>query len=174
MAIPSVVVYETLMDPGRRKRKTMAGLLISHEVLVGYEALAFDCSLDVQLRFLKCVLKDFMLVPIAIGQWDYANVLELVEQVWVGNETWVIVSADLSRFQSVARASRHDRRTLKQIMRMSATIDPVDARGAIALNGVLRAAAARGLQSEILAVTHLGKTTRDSKRVGGYGAVALW
>lgn len=174
MAIPSVDVFETPMGPIRLDRKSMASLLMNSDVLVSDEAHAFEHSLEVQLPFLKHVLSDFVLVPLTIGRTDGDAVFDVVEQLWGGDETLVIVSTDLSHFMSSARAARRDRETLAQIMRFSPTLGPDDACGALGVNAVLRAASGRHLHAELLAATHSGNTTGDMTRVVGYGAVALW
>ncbi|MEY4684863.1 MAG: AmmeMemoRadiSam system protein [Pseudomonadota bacterium] len=174
MAIPSVDVFQTPIGPITLDRKTMADLLMNSEVMVSDEAHAFEHSLEVQLPFLKRVLTDFVMVPLAIGRTDSDAVFGVVEQLWGGDETLVIVSTDLSHFLTSTRASRRDRQTLEKIMRLSPTLEPEDACGALALNGVLRASSQRGLHAKLLAATHSGITTGDMRRVVGYGTVALW
>lgn len=174
MAIPSVDVFDTPIGNIPLDRKTLSALLMIPGVVESDEVHAFEHSLEVQLPFLKVVLDEFNLVPMAIGQIDHARVMELVEQLWGGDETLLIVSSDLSHFKSGTMASRHDRATLQQIINLSPTLRVEDACGAIALNGVLRLASARGLRAEIIAATHSGHTTGDMHRVVGYGAVALW
>jgi AmmeMemoRadiSam system protein B len=174
MAIPSVDVFDTPIGNIPLDRKTLSALLMIPGVVVSDEVHAFEHSLEVQLPFLKCVLDTFDLVPMAIGQIDHATVMELVEQVWGGEETVLIVSTDLSHFHSGTMASRHDRATLRRILNLSPTLSLEDACGAVPLNGVLRSASERGLRAEVIAATHSGHTTGDMHRVVGYGAVALW
>jgi len=174
MVIPSVDVFDTPIGDIPLDRKTLSALLMTPGVVVSDEVHAFEHSLEVQLPFLQCVLDEFALVPMAIGQIDHATVMELVEQVWGGNDTILIVSTDLSHFQSGAIASRHDRATLRRIMDLSPTLSVDDACGALPLNGVLHSASARGLRAELIAATHSGHTTGDMACVVGYGAVALW
>lgn len=174
IAIPSVDVFETPIGGIPIDRKMLASLLMNPGVLVSDEAHAFEHSIEVQLPFLRCVLDAFVLVPLAMGITEEARVGEVVERVWGGRETLLVVSTDLSHFLSGASARRRDQLTLRRILNLSPTLEAEDACGASAINGVLRAASARGLQAELLAATHSGETTGDMTRVVGYGAVALW
>lgn len=174
IAIPSVDFFETPIGNIPLDRKMLASLLMFPEVVVNDEAHAFEHSLEVQLPFLKSVLDEFLLVPLAVGNAKDARVFEIIEQIWGGHDCLVVVSTDLSHFLSESAAVRRDSETLKRIVKLSPTLHPEDACGAISLNGVLRSAALRGFRAEILAATHSGETTGCKTRVVGYSAVALW
>ena len=50
-----------------------------------------------QLPFLQLALDDFRLVPLAVGDATPAEVAEVLETLWGGVETLIVISTDLSR-----------------------------------------------------------------------------
>jgi len=98
----------------------------------------------------------------------------VLEAVWGGPETVIVVSTDLSHYHQYDKATRLDRRTAASIL--AADHDAIgdrDACGARPLRGVLHVAAARELTVEQLDLRNSGDTAGDVDRVVGYGAFAV-
>ena len=53
-------------------------------------------SLEVQLPFLQSVLGHFAIIPFAVGAATHAEVAEVLDDLWGGAETLIVVSSDLS------------------------------------------------------------------------------
>lgn len=131
-------------------------------------------SLEVQLPFLQEALEDFRLVPLVVGEANATDVAEALDRVWGEDETLIVVSTDLSHYQSYDSARDMDAQTGQAIRRLDPrAIDGQRACGFRALNGLLAAASQRGLEATALDERNSGDTAGDRRRVVGYGAYAL-
>lgn len=134
----------------------------------------FEHSLEVQLPFLQSVLAGFSLVPLAVGEVDADTVAAVLDLLWGGSDTLVVVSSDLSHYLPYESACRRDRATCTAIERMNAAdICADDACGAAPVRGLLLAARRRGLQVRTLDLRNSGDTAGGRDQVVGYGAWAL-
>lgn len=173
MAVPSVAAFETPLGEvpvdtdAVRQVSGLPGMQVSDE------AHAREHSLEVHLPFLQAVLDDFRLVPIIVGVCPAHQVQAVLDALWGGDETAVVVSSDLSHYQAYAEARDIDARTSGRIVARETTLEGEEACGAYALNGLLLAAEARGLEVRELDLRNSGDTAGDRHRVVGYGAYAL-
>ena len=115
----------------------------------------------------------FRLVPIVVGVGSAHEVAAVLEALWGGDETLIVASSDLSHFHPYTEAQQIDASTTTRIEAKESTLRGEEACGAYALNGLLRAAQARGLQVRTLDTRNSGDTAGDRFRVVGYGAYAL-
>jgi hypothetical protein len=95
--------------------QVLAGLL---QVQVLDTAHALEHSLEVQLPFLQQLLSVLQLVPLVVGEVRAEQVAEVLERVWGGGETLIVVSSDLSHYHDYATAQRMDRATSEAIERL--------------------------------------------------------
>jgi len=138
------------------------------------EAHAFEHSLEVQLPFLQTVLERFALVPLVVGQASAAEVAEVLDQLWGGPETLIVISSDLSHYHAYRDAQRIDGATADSIVGLRPEIDHEQACGATAVTGLLACARDRRMRAELLDLRNSGDTAGDRGRVVGYGAFALY
>ena len=138
------------------------------------EAHREEHSLEVHLPFLQMLLDRFTLVPLVAGQASDAMVADLLESLWGGPETLIVVSSDLSHYQDYDQASAHDRATAQAIAQLDASFDHHSACGRTPLGGLLNLAKKRNLKIETLDVRNSGDTAGPRDRVVGYGAWALY
>jgi AmmeMemoRadiSam system protein B len=130
--------------------------------------------LEVQLPFLQVVLGDFAVVPLVVGDPEPEHVVEVLEALWGGPETLVVVSSDLSHYLRYREARELDERTARSVEALDAdAIGPDQACGRVPLGGLLRVARAKGLQARTLDLRSSGDTAGDRHRVVGYGAWAF-
>ena len=136
---------------------------------------AAEHSLEVQLPFLQTVLDDFAVLPVVVGRAAADDVADVIERVWGGPETVVVVSTDLSHYHPYDEAAARDERTAAAVSagRWEDVAD-MDACGAYPLRGLLAVARRRGLRIERLDLRNSGDTAGDRERVVGYGAFALF
>jgi AmmeMemoRadiSam system protein B len=128
-------------------------------------------SLEVQLPFLQVVLGAFTLVPIVVGDASPEAVAAVIDRLWRGPETLLIVSSDLSHYLGYEQARRRDRGTCMAIEALDGSdIAHSEACGATPLRGLLIAAARRGLRAVTLDLRNSGDTAGSRERVVGYGA----
>jgi AmmeMemoRadiSam system protein B len=130
-------------------------------------------SLEVQLPFLQRVLGDFTLVPLSVGSAPVEAVAEVLDALWGGPETLILISTDLSHYLSYDEAREADRRTAERVVALDGPVEPTCACGSVPLNGLLEVARRRGLKSELLDLRNSGDTAGDKDRVVGYGAFAF-
>lgn len=131
-------------------------------------------SLEVQLPFLQEVLDDFSLVPLVVGDTSAEEVSEVLERLWGGDETLIVISSDLSHYHDYNTARAMDTETCQAIEEMnSAAIHYDQACGRNPVTGLLLAAKKHGLHVTTLDLRNSGDTAGDKSSVVGYGAWAL-
>ena len=173
MAVPSVDAFTTPLGDVPIDAAGVRTALEMRGVETSDEAHAQEHSLEVHLPFLQTVLDDFSLVPIVVGVCPAEDVEAVLEALWGGDETLIVVSSDLSHFHEYAEAREIDAHTTERIEACESTLHGEDACGAYAINGLMLAAKVRGLEVRTLDVRNSGDTSGDRQRVVGYGAYAL-
>jgi hypothetical protein len=139
------------------------------------EAHEGEHCLETQLPFLQVVLGDFALAPIVCGRVSGEQVADVLDALWGGSETLIVVSSDLSHYLSYEACRALDERTCAAIERLDpAALSSEQACGAAPVNGLLTAARRRGLQVRTLDLRNSGDTAGPRNRVVGYGAWAFW
>jgi AmmeMemoRadiSam system protein B len=135
------------------------------------EAHALEHSLEVHLPFLQEVLTEFQLVPIVVGDCAPAQVGELLERVWGGSETLIVVSSDLSHYHDYDTAKRMDSATSQAIEGLDVeSIDSQHACGVMPLRGLLQVAKKHRLRATTIDCRNSGDTAGPRNQVVGYGA----
>jgi len=135
---------------------------------------AQEHSLEVQLPFLQSVLRDFTLVPLVVGDVKPEDVTRVLEKLWGGPETLIVISSDLSHYHDYATARELDAETFHAVE--SCRPDQIgyeQACGRIPLNGLLQLAQRKHLKVTTLGLCNSGDTAGDRQRVVGYGAWAF-
>ena len=131
-------------------------------------------ALEVELPFLQRTLGQFSVVPIIAGSAATDEAAEVLEAVWGGDETAVVVSSDLSHFHDYDTAVAVDGATTRAIEALDATdLRGEHACGHVPLRGLLEVARRRGLRATTLDLRNSGDTAGDRDRVVGYGAYAF-
>ncbi len=144
------------------------------QVLVQPEAHAREHSLEVELPFLQVLFPAAEVLPLAVGGASPEEVAEVLEQVWGGEETAIVVSSDLSHYLPYAEARRADEATAQQVLALDGPLDPQQACGAGPINGLLVAARRHGLRPALLDLRNSGDTAGDRDQVVGYGAFGFY
>lgn len=144
------------------------------QVAVSDAAHALEHSLEVHLPFLQTVLEKFTLVPLAVGLAAPAAVAEVLDVLWGGPETLVVISSDLSHYHAYREAQHIDRATADAILQLRTDITHEQACGATPVSGLAIVAQGRGLVPEQLDLRNSGDTAGDKSRVVGYGAFAFF
>ncbi len=131
-------------------------------------------SLEVQIPFLQRTLGHFSLLPLVVGDASADEVSEVLEQLWGGDETLIVISSDLSHYLPYSEAQALDLATSQAIEDLdSQQIEPRQACGRAAIIGLLNAARQHGLHAVTLDQRNSGDTAGSKDRVVGYGAYAL-
>jgi AmmeMemoRadiSam system protein B len=173
IAAPTANVFETPLGPiavdGELRERALkeAGVELSDLAHAG------EHSLEVHLPFLQTVLDDFTLLPLVVGEASPDRVAAVLERVWGGPETLIVVSTDLSHHHRYAVAQATDRETVASITRYSDAVRPEQACGCRPLNGLARAARKHGLTIHTLDVRNSGDTAGPRDAVVGYASFGL-
>jgi len=150
------------------------GLLDLGPVRVVAAAHAYEHSLEVQLPFLQMVLGPFALVPLVVGDASPDTVAAVLDRLWGGPETAVVVSSDLSHYLPPGAARALDQATSEAIRALRPEdLGEDSACGRIPVQGLLLAARRRGLKAEVLDLRNSGDTAGGEGPVVGYGAWAF-
>lgn len=174
LAAPTVQAFATPLGSIPLDRAAIDALADLPQVVASDAAHAQEHSLEVQLPFLQTVLGEFDLVPLAVGDASAADVAEVLQRLWGGPETLIVISSDLSHFHSYREAQRIDGATAEHILALDQLTSFDQACGALPINGLLAVARRRGLRIERLAQCNSGDTAGDKSRVVGYASFALF
>jgi len=101
------------------------------------------------------------------------KVAEVVERLWGGAETLIVISSDLSHYHSYEEARRIDGATVRAILGFDAEISHEQACGATPVAGALIAAKRKGLAPKLLDCRNSGDTAGGRDQVVGYASFAL-
>ncbi len=173
-AIPSCAAFSTPLGNIPLDLETLALMAQRSDVRELDSAHIPEHSLEVHVPFLQVVFAEFQLTPVLVGQASVAETSRLLDSLWNGHETRVIVSSDLSHFHDYRTAQALDAATAKQIEGLSGEeLTGEDACGFRAIRGLLAIARRRGMTCRTLDLRNSGDTAGGRDRVVGYGAFAL-
>ncbi len=175
LATSSAGLFETPLGRIAVDRDAVALALKLPGVQRNDAAFAREHSLEVHLPFLQRALgNDFRLAPFVAGDADPEIVGGLLDALWGGPETCLVVSSDLSHYLDYDRARQVDAATTAAIEALRpAALDHHGACGCTGVRGLLRVARARSLRVETVDVRNSGDTAGPRDRVVGYGAWAF-
>lgn len=172
LASPGVTALAT---PLGEVRIDSAALDLLPGVPADARAHAREHSLEVELPFLQRVAPHASIVPLVVGQASPEQVGRVLETLWGGPETRIVISSDLSHYLPYAEGRHTDERTARRIASLDAApISPDEACGCGGINGLLRVARARRLRGEIIDLRSSGDTAGPRDEVVGYGAFAFY
>ena len=175
LAATSAQYFSTPLGMVRIDQQAMDDILMLPQVRVFDDAHREEHSLEVQLPFLQTVLKkDFGLIPLVVGEAQGDEVAEVLEKLWGGPETLLVISSDLSHYQDYETARRLDSATSTAIEQLNPqAIDYQQACGRNPVSGLLMAARHHHLKATTLDLRNSGDTAGGRDRVVGYGAYAF-
>jgi AmmeMemoRadiSam system protein B len=174
LGAPSAHAFETPLGSVAVDREALARVAGLPQVVTSDAAHALEHSLEVQLPFLQELLGDFSLVPLVVGDATPQEVAEVLELLWGGPETLVVVSSDLSHYHDFETARRMDAAASRAIEALDPdSLGPEQACGRIPVQGLLLVARRRGLRARALDVRNSGDTAGPRDAVVGYGAYAF-
>ena len=135
---------------------------------------AREHSLEVQIPFLQEVLPGAAIVPMVVSDAPPEVVGRVIERLWGGPETVIVISSDLSHYLPYPTARRVDEDTAKRILALEPEIEGERACGAAGVNGLLWVARRRGMRARVLDLRNSGDTAGGRDEVVGYGAFAFY
>ncbi len=174
MALPTASAFATPLGNIAIDRQAVDLLKHLPQICLFDDAHAQEHSLEVQLPFLQLSLDHFTLLPLVVGDVTAEQVAEVLDLLWGGDETLIVISSDLSHFHDYANAQCLDAATAEAIEKLQfEQITPERACGCRPMNGLLYTARKRGMQIKRLGLCNSGDTAGGHDRVVGYGAWSL-
>jgi AmmeMemoRadiSam system protein B len=174
LAAPSAFAFETPLGLVEIDPDGLRHALSLPQVHLDDSAHVPEHSLEVHLPFLQVVLERFRIVPLLVGESTPDLVAEVVEALWGGAETLIVVSSDLSHYHTDADARQIDAETARRIECLE--VERLSGRracGHLPVSGLLQTARRDGLRVRTLALRNSGDASGDRSRVVGYGAFAV-
>lgn len=173
LALPGVEAFATPLGNVPVDQAAIAQVQHLRQVITSAAAHQLEHSLEVHLPFLQRVLQDFTLVPFAVGDTSREEVAEVLDVLWGGDETLIVVSSDLSHHLPYDNARTVDAQTASRMLDLRSDIDPDHACGGTPVNGLLLAAHRRKMKVRLLDLRNSGDTAGGRERVVGYGSFAV-
>jgi AmmeMemoRadiSam system protein B len=173
LALPGATAFASPLGEVEIDAGAVAAVSSLPQVTVRGDAHALEHCLEVQLPFLQSVLGPFRLVPLVVGEATPAEVAEVLDALWGGEETLVVVSSDLSHYLDYRTAREVDGETARAIRALEPLRSHDQACGATAINGLIELAHRRRMEVEQVDLRNSGDTAGGRGRVVGYGAFAF-
>jgi AmmeMemoRadiSam system protein B len=177
------VYIDGLASPGAHALATPLGHIdVDNESLIGIPEIVDDAraharehSLEVQIPFLQRVAPHAKIIPLVVGHATPDVVGRILERLWDGPETRIVISSDLSHYLPYEEGRHADARTARRIATMGAQpIGPDEACGASGINGLLWVGRKKQLRGQIIDLRSSGDTAGTREEVVGYGAFAFY
>lgn len=174
LAAPDADLFATPLGDVPLDRAALDKILALPQVQVLAAAHAREHGLEVHLPFLQMVLGAFKLVPLVVGDVTPEEVTAVLDQLWGGPETLIVISSDLSHYHDYAAAQALDAAAAQAIEQLNpAGLGRESACGRLPIQGLLLAARRRDLTAHRLDLRNSGDTAGRKDRVVGYGAWAF-
>lgn len=174
LALSGADAFATPLGPVPVDKEAASRALSLPQVSVFDATHTREHSLEVHLPFLQVALGDIAVVPLVVGDADTESVAEVLDLLWGGEETLIVVSSDLSHFLDYDSARRIDDRTRQAVEGLAPdAIGRDQACGRVPMRGLLALARRRGLTVSTVGFCNSGDTAGDRDRVVGYGAWTL-
>ena len=170
LALPGQAAFATPLGVVPVEQELVKLISDMPQISTNTAAHAPEHCLEVELPFLQVVLEEFSVLPLLVSSASADEVAEVLERVWGGAETRIVISSDLSHYLSYDAACQIDRATAQQVLELDHGVAEHSACGSRAINGFLAAARQREMTSRLLDLRNSGDTAGDHLRVVGYGS----
>lgn len=171
VAISSADDFDTPLGSIPVDKEAQAKLSKIAGVRIIDEAHTAEHSLEVQLPFLQYILDNFSIVPIVAGDANPQLIAKIIETLWGGPETLIVISSDLSHYHQYQTAQQLDQATSQAILDLDVNaVDSEHACGCVGIRGLLTFAQHHLLEARILDLRNSGDTAGNKDSVVGYGA----
>lgn len=171
LAVSSADAFATPLGNVPVDKEALQSILSLPQVRLIDEAHNGEHSLEVHLPFLQIICPGFSIVPILVGTAEDSEVAEVLEKLWGGPETIIIISSDLSHYHDYATAHALDAASAEAIEQLDpAALRYDSACGRTLIRGLLQVAGRHGLSAQTVDLRSSGDTAGPTDRVVGYGA----
>jgi len=174
LAVSSADAFTTPLGEVALDRAAIARISTLPGVVELDEAHALEHSLEVQLPFLQVMLSDFDLVPLVVGDAAPDEVADVLEALWGGPETLIVISSDLSHYHDYQTARAMDAATAAAIE--DGRMEDITTNGACGgrpIQGLLAVGRRRALKIKLLDLRNSGDTAGPRDKVVGYASFSV-
>jgi len=170
IATTNAEFYMTPLGQITIDQKSVADMELPY-VQVVEKAFASEHAIEVHLPFLQLTLENFSLIPLLVGLATAAQVEKILEKLWDGPKTLIVISSDLSHYYPYDLAQFLDKKTADAIIALdSKSFSSEHACGATAIKGLLAIAAKKKMHAIQIDLRNSGDTAGSKDQVVGYGA----
>ena len=171
IAATSMHYFATPLGNVSVAQTAIKAILALPQVIIMDEAHAYEHSLEVHLPFLQEILADFSVIPLVVGEATPPEVGKVLEKLWGGEETLIVISSDLSHYQDYQSAQTMDKLTSQAIENLQPeAIHYEQACGQRPINGLLYVAKNLRMRAQTIDLRNSGDTAGPKHQVVGYGA----
>ena len=174
LAVPDCDQFATPLGNIELNKEILKKILKLPYVNINIAAHKEEHCLEVQLPFLQKIFSNFKIVPILAGNIEPERIALLFEEIETDVDL-IIISSDLSHYNSYERAQEMDREVSDSIEKLQpGSIRAEQACGYKAVQGFLLYAKKRGMIPRTLSLNNSGDTAGDRSSVVGYGSFAFF
>lgn len=175
LSAPTVDFFDTPLGRIKIDYESLACLKDKPQVIFSDKPHTNEHSLEVHLPFLQEILTDFTLVPLAVGEASPEEVAEVLDALWNGAQTLVVISSDLSHYYPYEKSKKLDAETCRAIESLAPEkLSDESACGRYPVSGLLRVAKLKNLKVTTLDMRNSGDTAGSREQVVGYGTWAFY
>ncbi len=172
LALPGVAAFDTPLGRIAIDAAAVEALKVLPQVVESAEVHREEHALEVQLPFIQRALGEVALLPLVVGDASAEEVAAVLDLLWGGEETLILISSDLSHYHDYDAARRLDGDTVAAILG-HLPVNHRQACGATPIAGMLLAARARGITPVLLDARNSGDAAGGRSRVVGYASFAF-
>lgn len=174
LAVSSAETFSTPLGTVAVDLEAVKSILKLPFVEYNEPAHAHEHSLEVHLPFLQETLDSFTIIPIVAGEASPSQVSQVLDALWGGDETLIVISSDLSHYHDYATCQKLDKETSIIIENLQYERLAFDsACGKVPVSGLLKLAKEKSLSIKTIDLRNSGDTAGDKSRVVGYGAYVI-
>lgn len=171
LATVSAAAFQTPLGQVPVDQEAIDQLRPLPQIKINDRAHAQEHGLEVMLPFLQTISQDLTIVPLVAGQTTGKEVAAVLDKLWGGPETLILISSDLSHYHDYYTAQKLDRATAVAVEKLQPDkLSRESACGRLPIQGLLLKAQAEGLQATTVDLRNSGDTAGSKDRVVGYGA----
>ena len=174
LSYSSAELFRTPLGDLEVDQAALAQITSLPQVHLSNEAFEGEHSLEVHLPFLQMTLEQFRIVPLLVSDASADEVAEVLEKLWGGDETLIVISSDLSHYMEYDMARTMDAEATLAIEKLEPqALTYHHACGRTPVSGLLVAARNHHLKATTLDLRNSGDTAGPRDQVVGYGAYAF-
>lgn len=138
------------------------------------EADSDEHSIEIEIPFLKKVLKDFEILPVIVGQVDFKQFSSILEKYFT-KDSAIVASVDLSHFHKYSDAVKIDTHTINCILQLDLNgLKKSDIDSPYAVAALIELAKRKNWKTILLDYKNSGDIISDRSSVVGYSAIVFY